>query len=147
MYDVESFKLPWISLGFVGIAYILLGWYLSAYHVVWFVGVLAVIFTIAVAWESNPIIDLLLRLFGSQSLVIVISLSLLFSVAVAFVAVEPELMTLFATPTVTMLLAALDLQSAEVRQLESFVVLTIVAIMGLGVGEGIDLILLPSMRY
>lgn len=147
MYDVKPLKLPWISLGLVSIAYALLGWHLSAYHVVWLVGLLAVIFTIAVACESNPIIELLLRLFGSQSLSVVISLSLTFSVVVAFVAVEPVLMTLFATPAITTLLAALDLQSTGMRQLESFVALTIVAIFGLGLGEGIDLMLLPSMRY
>lgn len=147
MYDVELLKSPWTSLGLVGIAYTLLGWYLSAYHVVWLVGMLVAIFTIAMACESNPIVELLLRLFGSQSLFIVVSLSLIFSSIVAFVAAEPEIATLLATPTITMLLAALDFQSAQVRQLESFMALTIVAIIGLGLGEGIDMMLLPSMRY
>lgn len=147
MYDVELPKLPWTSLGLVGIAYVLLGWHLSAYHVVWLVGVLVAIFTVAVACESNPIVNLFLRLFGSQSLLIVISLSLTFSISVAFIAVEPALMTLFATPTITMLLAALSLQSAGVGRLESFVALTTVAIVGLGLGEGIDILLLTSMRY
>lgn len=147
MYDVELLRLPWASLGLVSIAYIQLGWHLSAYHVVWLVGILVVIFTIAVACESNPIVELFLRLFGSQSLAIVISLSLTFSLVVAFVTVEPILVALFATPTITMLLAALDLQATGVRQLESFVALTIVAIVGLGIGEGIDMMLLPSMRY
>jgi len=147
MYDVESPRLPWTALGLVGVAYVLLGWHLSAYHIVWLVGVLVAVFTIAVACESNPIVNLLLRLFGSQSLFIVISLSLTFSVSVAFVAVEPALMTLFATPTITMLLAALGLQSAGVRRLESFVALTATALVGLGLGEGIDIMLLSSMRY
>lgn len=147
MYDVEPSRLSWVSLGLVSIAYILLGWHLSAYHVVWLVGALAVLFSIAVTCESNPIVELLLRLFGSQSLLIVIGLSLTFSISLAFIAAEPLLVTLFAAPTITMLLAALDLQSAGVRQLESFVALTIVAIAGLGLGEGIDIMLLPSMRY
>lgn len=147
MYDVELLKLPWTSLGLVSIAHILLGWHLSAYHVVWLVGILVVIFTIAVAWKTNPIVELLLRLFGSQSLLIVISLSLLFSYVVALVTVEPVLVALLATPTITTLLAALDLRTAGVRQLESFVALTIVAIVGLGLGEAIDIMMLPSMRY
>lgn len=147
MYDVGLPKFPWTSLGLVGIAYTLLGWYLSAYHVVWLVGILVAIFTIAAACESNPIVELLLRLFGSQSLSIVVSLSLIFSFLVAFMAAEPEVATLLATPTITTLLAALDFQSAQVRQFESFIALAIVAIVGLGLGEGIDMILLPSMRY
>lgn len=147
MYDVESLKLPWASLGLVSIAYILLGWHLSAYHIVWLVGVMVTIFTIAIACETNPIVELFLRLFGSQSLFVIVSLSLTFSLSVAFVAVEPVLMTFFATPTITMLLAALNLQSAGLGRLESFVALTIVAIVGLGLGEGIDMILLSSMRY
>jgi hypothetical protein len=147
MDNVKLPKLPRTSIGLLGVAYILLGWYLSAYHVVWLVGVLVVFFTIAVAWKTNPIVELLLKLFGSQSLVVVISLSLLVSCMTAFVAVEPQLATILTAPTVSTLLATLDLQSAGVRPLEAFVSLTIVALVGLGLGEGIDTILLPSIRY
>jgi hypothetical protein len=147
MYDVELLKLPWTSLGLVLLAYTLLGWYLSAYHVVWLVGILVAILTIALAWKSNPIVELFLGLFGSQSLFIVITLSLIFSVIVALVTVEPAVITLLAAPMVTMLLAALDLNSAGTKQFDVFVSLIIVAVIGLGLGEAIDFAVLPSLRY
>jgi hypothetical protein len=147
MDDVELLKLPWISLGLVLLSYILLGWYLSAYHVVWLGGMLVAILAIAVAWKSNPIINLLLGLFGSQSLLIIISLSLIFSLILALVTVEPTILTLLVAPTITMLLAALDLNFAGSKQFNVFVALTVVALIGLGLGEAIDFALLSSVRY
>lgn len=145
--DTQSFRTPRLSLLLVWIAYVLLGWHLSAYHIVWIAGILVAIFTIAIAWKSNPLLDRLLSLFGSQSLLIVISLSLAFSTAVTLLATEPIVIPLFSAPIITMLLAALDLYSAGVRQLDAFASLLIAAGVGLGLGEGIDLFLLPSMRY
>jgi hypothetical protein len=147
MDGAKFLQFPWTSLWLVLLAYMLLGWYLSAYHVVWLVGILVTSLTIAVAWKSNPIISLLLGLFGSQSLFIVISLSLMFSLIVALVTVEPAIVTLLAAPMITMLLAALDLKSAGTKQLDVFVALTIVAVIGLGLGEAIDFVMLPGLKY
>ncbi|WAL60376.1 hypothetical protein [Thermocoleostomius sinensis] len=147
MDDVEWLKLSWVSLGLVLLAYVLLGWYLSAYHVVWLVGILVTSLTIAIAWKSNPIVELLLGLFGSQSLWVVISLSLMFSLLLALITVEPAIVTFLAAPLITMLLAALDLKSAGTKQLDVFVTLVVVAVIGLGLGEAIDFVILPGSKY
>ncbi len=145
--NIQSLKMPRTSLVLVWVAYVLLGWHLSAYHIVWLVGVFVAIFTIAIVWKTEPLLGRLLTLFRSQSLVIVISLSLAFSVGVTLLATEPVVMPLFSAPTITMLLAALDLYSAGVRQLDVLISLLVAAGIGLGLGECVDFFLLPSMRY
>jgi hypothetical protein len=57
------------------------------------------------------------------------------------------LLSLFLMPLATTLLADLEMRFAGFSQTDRFLVLTILAVLGLAVGEIIDAVFFPSVRY
>ncbi|BAY93202.1 MULTISPECIES: hypothetical protein [unclassified Tolypothrix] len=134
-------RIPWIPLGLLWLAYALLGWYLAVHHIVWLVGGFIAAVALAIARKSFSWLERLIN-FGSQTLIVVLFLSL----SIAIVATWSLLFSLFLIPVATTLLADLELRFAGFTKLDAFLVLTILAVLGLAVGETIDILLLPSSR-
>ncbi|QIR37481.1 hypothetical protein HCG51_12700 [Tolypothrix sp. PCC 7910] len=134
-------KIPWMSLGLLWLAYALLGWYLAAHHIIWLVGGFIAVVALAIVRKSIYWLERLIN-FGSQTLIVVLFLSL----SIAIVATWSLLFSLFLIPVVTTLLADLELRFAGFNKIDAFLVLTILALLGLVVGETIDILLLPSSR-
>ncbi|MBD2354028.1 hypothetical protein H6G41_05230 [Tolypothrix sp. FACHB-123] len=135
-------RMPWISLALLWIAYALLGWYLAVHHIIWLMGCFITAVALVIARKSIFWLEQLFT-FGSQTLVIVLFLSL----SIAIVATWSLILSLFLIPVATTFLADLELRFVGFSKLDSFLVLMGIAILGLCVGETIDLLLLPSSRY
>jgi hypothetical protein len=120
----------------------LLGWYLSTHHIVWLVGAFVAVVPLAVAWKSSPWLECLVE-FGSQGSVVV----LVISISVALVATNSSILfTLIFMPLVTTFLAKVEMRFADFSQVDTFLFLMLLAVFGLGLGEMIDIMFLPSMR-
>jgi hypothetical protein len=136
----------WLALSLLGVGYALLGWYLAAHHVFWLVSAFIVVTTLTIAWKSNPMLESLAWLI-QQPVFVVISVSFLFSLVVALTFVNPMLLSLIPLPAVTLIYALLEMRTAGFKQNEVFIWLVMITGLGLGLGEGIDLFIAPSMRY
>ncbi|MEH1909678.1 hypothetical protein [Nostoc sp.] len=141
--NVEFFnRIPLMPLVLLLLAYTLLGWYLAANHIIWLVGAFVAAMVIAVVRKSISWLDRLVE-FGSQTLVIILFLS----ISIALVATWSLLFRLFIIPLATTLLADFEMRFSGYNKLDSFWVLIVVAVLGLVVGEVIDILLFPSSRY
>jgi hypothetical protein len=140
---VEFFsRIPLMPLVLLWLAYTLLGWYLAAHHIIWLVGAFVAAIVIAVVRKSISWLERLVE-FGSQALVVILFLS----ISIALVATWSLLLRLFIIPLATTLLADLEMRFSGFNKLDSFWILTVVAVLGLIVGELIDILLFPSNRY
>ncbi|MHC5599981.1 MAG: hypothetical protein ACYTXC_29320 [Nostoc sp.] len=140
--NVEFFnRIPLMPLVLLLLAYTLLGWYLAGNHIIWLVGAFVVAMVIAVARKSIYWLEQLVE-FGSQTLVVILFLS----ISIALVATWPLLFSFFIIPLATTLLADLEMRFSDFNKLDSFWILTVIAVLGLLVGEVIDILLFPSNR-
>ncbi|MBE9104258.1 hypothetical protein IQ229_04670 [Nostoc cf. edaphicum LEGE 07299] len=141
--NMEFFhRIPLMPLVLLLLAYILLGWYLAAHHIIWLVGAFVVAMVIAVVRKSFSWLERLIE-FGSKTLVVILFLS----ISIALVATWSILLRLFIIPLATTLLADLEMRFSGYNKLDSFWVITVLAVLGLVVGEVIDILLFPSSRY
>jgi hypothetical protein len=141
--NVEFFyRIPLMPLVLVWLAYTLLGWYLAANHIIWLVGAFVAAMVIVVVRKSIYWLERLIE-FGSKTLVVILFLSM----SIALVATWSILLRLFIIPLATTLLADLEMRFSGFNKLDSFWVVTIIAVLGLVVGEAIDILLFPSIRY
>lgn len=124
------------------LAYTLLGWYLAANHIVWLVGAFVAAMVIVIVRKSTSWLERLVE-FGSQTLAVILFLS----ISIAFVATWSLLLRLFLIPLATTLLADLEMRFSGFNKLDSFWILTVIAVLGLVIGELIDILLFPSSRY
>ncbi|HAZ46001.1 MAG TPA: hypothetical protein DDW76_20465 [Cyanobacteria bacterium UBA11369] len=134
--------IPGISLIFLWLAYALLGWHLSAHHIFWFVGAFVTIVVLAVIRKSISWVESLMNV-RSQLL----SLILVLSASIGLIASWSIIFELFLLPLTATVLADLEMRISGFSPLDSFLVLTILAAFGLAVGETIDILFLPSLRY
>jgi len=139
-------RIPWLPLILLWLVYALLGWDLSAHHIVWLVGVFVAAVALAVAWKSSPVLNRLVEL-GSQGLFVLLIISLIISASVALAATWSLLFTLIVMPLAATVLAEVEMRFAGFNKLDTLVVLTMLAGFGLGLGEIVDIKLLPSIRY
>jgi hypothetical protein len=72
---------------------------------------------------------------------------LLLSLVIVLIFVKPILLSLVVLPLLTLLYALIEIQAAEFKQIDTFLWLVIITGVGLGLGEVIDLFVVPSMRY
>ncbi|MEH2025955.1 hypothetical protein [Nostoc sp.] len=141
--NVEFFnRIPLIPLVLVLLAYTLLGWYLAANHIIWLVGAFVTAMVIAVVRKSIFWLERLVE-FDSKTLVVILFLS----ISIALVATWSILLRLFIIPLATMLLADLEMRFSGFNKLDSFWVLIVLAVLGLVVGEVIDILVFSSSRY
>lgn len=124
------------------LAYTLLGWYLAANHIVWLVGAFVAAMVIVIVRKSTSWLERLVE-FGSQTLAVILFLS----ISIAFVATWSLLLRLFLIPLATTILADLEMRFSGFNKLDSFWILTVIAVLGLVIGELIDILLFPSNRY
>lgn len=140
-----SSKSPWLSLALLWLSYALLGWYLSAYHVFWYMGAFVTALALAIAWKSIPCLKSLIKL-GSRGFFVILTMltiSILFSLALTW----SPLLILLIIPFVATFLAKLEMRFAGFSPKSTFLILTLLAGFGLGLGEIIDIMAFPSMRY
>ncbi|MEH2135846.1 hypothetical protein [Nostoc sp.] len=141
--NVEFFsRIPLMPLVLLWLAYTLLGWYLAANHIVWLVGAFVAAMVLAIVRKSTSWLERFVE-FGSQTLAVVLFLS----ISIAFVATWSLLLRLFIIPFATTLLADWEMRFSGFNKLDSFWILTVLAVFGLVVGELIDILLFPSSRY
>ncbi len=124
------------------LAYTLLGWYLAANHIIWLVGAFVATMVIAVVRKSTSWLERLVE-FGSKTLVVILFLS----ISIALVATWSILLRLFIIPLTTTLLADLEMRFSGFTKLDSFWIITVLAVLGLVIGEVVDILLFPSSRY
>lgn len=139
-------RIPWLGLVLLWLVYALLGWYLSAHHIAWLVGAFVAALALAIVSKSSPWVDYLLK-FISQGLVAFLLISLIISTSVALAVTQPILLPLIVMPLITTFFAELEMSFAGFSQINKFLIVTIIAGLGLGLGEIIDIVLLPSLRY
>mgnify|MGYP004474001461 CR=1 FL=1 len=141
--NVGSFnRVPLQPLVLLWLAYAWLGWYLSVNHIVWLVGASVAALVLAVAWRSISWLERLIE-FGSKTLVVVLVLS----GSIALIATWSLFSTFIIMPLATTLLAVMELRFAGFSTRDRLLLVTVLAGLGLTVGEVIDIVLLPSGRY
>jgi hypothetical protein len=134
--------MPVMPLGLLWLAYALLGWHLAAHHIVWLVGAFVAVVVLALVSKSIFWLEALVR-FGSQTLVVV----LILSSSIALIATWSLLISLFLLPLITTILANVEMRFAGFSELYTFLIITSLAVLGLGIGEMIDVVVFPSSRY
>lgn len=139
-------KIPFLPLLILCVTYALLGWYLSAHHIAWVVGVVAIAVMLTIAGKGSPILKLLLR-FSSQGLFVIVVLSLIFSLCAILFITEFQFVGLIFLPVVAMFWADIEMRSAGFEPYQILLYLAAIASLGIGLGEAIDILLIPSMRY
>lgn len=82
-----------------------------------------------------------------QPLFVVIGVSLLLSLVIVLTLVNPIVLSLVVLPLLTLLYALIEMRATEFKQADVFLWVTITTGVGLGLGEAIDLFVVPSMRY
>jgi hypothetical protein len=134
------------SLFLLWLAYTLLGWSLAAHHIIWVVGLLIAFIAFYLAIEANPLVLFLTKIF-SQSWFVLLSVALLVSVFIAAIPAFPMLLNIVFIPFMSTLLVEIEMRYQGLNQLNKLLIFTILSGLGLAIGEAIDIILLPSMRY
>ncbi|HEY9844677.1 MAG TPA: hypothetical protein V6D03_00605, partial [Candidatus Caenarcaniphilales bacterium] len=116
-------KIPWLSLGLLGLTYALLGWDLSTYDVLWTVWFLiaAVAFTAVLTWNSK-LVARVVRL-GPQSVVLIFIFTLVACLAATF----GSLVTLSFLLLATQVLAKLELQLSGFKRSHTLWILMVTA--------------------
>ncbi len=139
-------RFSWFSLVLLWLAYALMGWYLSAHHIVWVVGIFIASVALYVASKSNPLLERLIS-FCYQGFLAVLFISFMVSISIALAITCSMLWTLIFMPIITTVLAELEMRFAGFRKIDTFWILTVFATLGLSMGEITDIVLLPSSRY
>lgn len=146
MMNIEFIgKIPVLSLVALLLSYALLGWYLSAYHIFWLVGACVAGIALAISWKSLTWLERLVR-FSSRGLFVILIL-LVISVLFALVTSLSVLIPIVLMPIITMVLAEVEMRFTGIDKGSRLCFLIILAGFALGLGEIIDILLLPSNRY
>ncbi|UKO97798.1 hypothetical protein [Nostoc sp. UHCC 0870] len=138
----SNHRITLLPLILLWVAYAFLGWYLAAHHIIWLVGGFVATIAIAVVRKSISWLERLVSL-GSRTLVVILVLS----ISIALVATWSLLFSLFLIPVASTLLADLEMRFAGFNKVDSFWILTVLATTGLVIGELVDILLLPSIRF
>jgi hypothetical protein len=139
-------RIPWIPLGAFLLAYALLGWYLSAYDIFWFVGACVAVVALALSWKSLASLERLVQFSSPGFLVILVILML--SILSALATTLSILVPIIAIALALTFLANVEMRFAGFSRMNIFLFLSVLAGLGLAFGELIDLLLLASShRY
>lgn len=142
---VEFLGEPRLTLASLWLAYVLLEWYLPAYHIFWLVGAFVAGIAFASAWQSLSCLEGLVR-FGSQSFFAILMM-LVFCVLFAIAVNRSLSIPLIIISFLIIFLADIEMRFVGLNTVERFLLLTFLAGFGLGAGEIIDIFLLSSSRY
>ncbi len=139
-------RIPWFSLVLLWLTYALVGWYLYAHHIVWLVGFFIASVALYVASRGNSLLERLIS-FYSQGLFAVLFICLMISVLIALTVTWSGLFSLIFIPVITTILAEIEMRFAGFSKIDTFLVLTVFAVLGLVAGEIVDIMFLPSQKY
>ena len=139
-------RIPWLALGILWLAYILLGWYLAAHHILWLVGAVLIATVIMVTGTGRAILKQLSWL-GFQGLLITVATSFIATLCLILFVSDFQFLELVFLPVVTIFWADLELRSAEFEPRQILMWLVAIASFGVAFGELLDLSLIPSMRF
>lgn len=128
------------------VTYALLGWYLSAHYIAWVVGAVAIAVMLMITGKGSPILKQLLW-FSSQGLFVIVAVSLIFSLCAILFITDFQFVGLILLPVVTMFWADIEMRSAGFEPDQILLYLAAIAGLGIGLGEAIDILLIPSVRY
>jgi hypothetical protein len=145
MLSPQLIRNPWLALLLLGGEYAILGWYLGLHQIFWLIGISLLILTFVINCRNNQTLEPIIW-FISQPLFLVLGISLLFSLVVVLIFIQPILLSLITLPIITLLYAVIEMQAAGFRQVTILVWLLLVTGFGLGMGEFIDLLIVPKMR-
>jgi hypothetical protein len=144
--NLESLgRMPWGALASLWLGYALMGWYLAAHHIVWLVGTLVVLTTLAVAWKGVPFFKQL-SWSSPRSLLVITITTLALSLCVILFVSDFQFLGLIFLPVVTMFWADLEMRSADFNRPQILLNLAMVSGLGIGLGETIAHVIIPSMR-
>lgn len=134
-------RVPWFTLILLCLTYILVGWKLAIHHLFWFAGFLIGLASAIFAWNSTPWMEGLIG-FGPQAMFTFLMINILIVMAVT----SPGVLTVILMPLMATFLAWLDVRLSGYDQQTTFTYLVCISLISLGLGELIDLLVLPSMR-
>lgn len=133
-------KLPWTSLLLLLLAYYSFGWFLYPPNMSWFNWIYAVAFALLVSGTlTAPQKSIRYRFLrwsvsSSGSFIIVVILAFFTAVFLFLIHVFVHILVALSAATLT----RLDLQAAEFSQDQAFWVISLVSLIGLGLGWGIN---------
>lgn len=135
-------KLPWLAVILLWFAYALVGWNLAAHHVIWFMGLLIMALAMTLSWVGSGWIKQALDYIPT---VLLVALTVSILVTLAFT--SSLFLTLALVPFLTTFFTWNEMRFFNFSQTHTFWGLIAIAVLGLGVGELLDLWVLPSDRY
>lgn len=145
--NIKTFnKIIFLPLVLLWVTYTLLGWYLSAHHIAWVVGAVASAVILMITGKGSPILKQVLW-FSSQGLFVIVAVSLIFSLCAILFITDFQFVGLIFLPVITMFWADIEMRSAGFEPHQILLCLAAIAGLGIGLGEAIDILLIPSMRY
>lgn len=138
-------KIPGLPLVLLWSAYVLLGWYLSSYNIFWFVGACVVAGTLALTWKSISWLEDLIK--SSSTGLLIILLMLMVCILLALATMGSTLIPIIVMPLPVTFLANVEMRFAGYSKLNTIIILAAIALVGLGLGEAIDILFLSSTGY
>lgn len=145
---METERSIWVvpsSLGLLFFSYTFLGWYLAAHHTIWLAVALVVLLSAAIAWQKKPWLRFW-QLGWLQILTIVTVM--LGAIVLLYLLITPSVLpTLILIPLLSSFLADLEMRFIGWKQHHRLLLSICLAGLGLGLGEIVDLTLLPSARF
>ncbi|NCJ05896.1 hypothetical protein GS597_05090 [Synechococcales cyanobacterium C] len=126
----------------LSLSYIVVGWSLSAHHILWFVGVLLALLGVVSAWVSGSHVAKILE--GVPKFFVAVFLVLAASLLLTFAFTHALFPTLVVIPLGTTWFAWQELRSLHIQRYQTILTLAALALASLGVGECIDIWWLPS---
>lgn len=139
-------KIPFLPLVLLWVTYVLPGWYLSAHHIAWVVGVVTIAIMLMISGKGSSILKQVLWI-SSQGLFVIVAMSLIFSLCAILFITDFQFVGLIFLPVVVMFWADIEMRSAGFEPHQILLCLAAIAGLGIGLGEAIDILLIPSMRY
>ncbi|MBW4551376.1 MAG: hypothetical protein KME35_09740 [Aphanocapsa sp. GSE-SYN-MK-11-07L] len=135
-------KLPWLALILLWSAYALVGWNLAAHHVFWFMGLVIIALAMTLSWAGSRWIKQALEYIPT-----VLSVALTVSILVTLALTSSLFLALVLVPFLTTFFAWNEMRFFNISQTRTFWSLIAIAVVGLGMGELLDLWVFPSARY
>lgn len=138
-------KIPGFPLVLLWSAYVLLGWYLSSYNIFWFVGACVVAGALALSWKSISWLEELIK--STSTGLLIILLMFMVCILLALATMGSTLIPIIVMPLPVTFLANVEMRFAGYSKLNTIIILAAIALVGLGLGEAIDILFLSSTGY
>ena len=135
-------QLPLLALFLLFLTYVLAGWSLAAYHVIWLLSFFLVSLALGSAWIGS---EWLGRILGYMSTVLLIATAV--SLFITLTLISSSFLTLGFMPILTMLFGWQEMRFWNYGTGVTSATLACTALLGLGLGEVLNLTVLPGARF